>query len=234
MSSEADNVRSVAVTIRPMEGRDLPLAASLHLEHLPHGFFPSLGPRFMRRYLGTFRDPSTSVALIGEHNGAAVGFLVGILDEPGHYRQVLRRRGFGLGASGLGALVVRPKVAWRFVRTRLRRYVVGAFRLGRRAPVPPAADRPSSPTPDRPAPRALPVLSHVVVAEDGRGSGVGAALVGAFTDAARAVGAPGARLLTMSGADGAAGFYERLGWHPTAEFVDADGVTWTRLEIELP
>lgn len=231
MSSEADGARNVTVTIRPIEGHDLAFAASLHLEHLPHGLFPSLGPRFMRRYLGSFRDPATAVALIGECDGTAVGFLVGILDEPEHYRQVLRRRGLGMAAAGLGALAVRPSVAWRFVRTRLRRYVVGAFRLARRAP---ASDRPSSPTPDGPAPRTLPVLSHVVVAEDGRGSGVGAALVEAFTDAALAVGAPGARLLTMSGADGAAGFYERLGWRPTAEFVDADGVSWTRLEIELP
>lgn len=224
----------MAVTTRPMERGDLAFAASLHLEHLPHGLFPSLGPGFMRQYLGTFRDPATSVALIGEYNGTAVGFLVGILDEPEHYRQVLRRHGLRLGAAGLGALAVRPRVAWRFLRTRLRRYVVGAFRLARRAPVAPTTDRPSSPATDRSAPTPLPVLSHVVVSEDGRGSGVGGALVHAFTDAARATGVRGARLLTMSGADGASGFYERLGWHPTAEFVDADGGSWTRLEIDLP
>lgn len=214
-----------AVAVREMTEDDLRFASALHRRSLGHGLFPALGPTFLRCYLRTFVSGPTAVALVAELDGAVVGFLVGVVDEPSHLRGVVRQHGLRLAVMGVVALAARPRVAWRFARTRLRRYVVGIGRLAR-------ADR--SVGARVPAPRSVhAVLSHVAVVPEARSARVGSALVVRFTELARAGGAAAARLVTRSGEAGAGPFYERLGWRRAGEFVDRDGLTWIRYRLDL-
>jgi GNAT superfamily N-acetyltransferase len=220
MAVEATGSPPMTIVVRTMESRDLCFAAALHEQSLRHGLFPALGRRFLVRYLGTYLNGDASVALVAELAGSPAGFLVGVLDESTHYRHVLHRHGTPLAASGLVALMARPTVAWRFVRTRVWRYVLGVGRLAR------GGRRGSGGA-------ATAVLSHVAVHPELRGSGVGSDLVATFAAAAQGSSAAAIRLTTRAGADGAGDFYLRLGWRPVGSFVDADGVSWDRLRFDL-
>ena len=223
LADSLPDVRS-AVTVRPMSRGDLCFAASLHRQCLAHGFFPALGPRFLRSYLKTYTSGHLAVAFVAQLDGAAVGFLVGALDGPAHLRGVVRRHGLELATRGVIALALRPRLAWRFVRTRGRRYVAGVGHLARRS-------RRGTPVVVIPSTGA--VLNHLAVVPAARGEQVGTALVDAFLEWARRQGVADARLNTRSGDAGAGGFYERLSWRPAATFVDRDGLAWTRYRIDL-
>lgn len=224
MAVEAINPPTMTIVVRTMEPRDLCFAAALHEQSLHHGLFPTLGRRFLVRYLRTYLSGDASIALIAELAGSPAGFLVGVLDESTHYRQVLRRHGTKLAASGIVALMTRPQVAWRFSRTRACRYVLGIGRLAR------GARRGSG---DAASKRAPAVLSHVAVIPEVRGSGVGSDLVAAFSAAARGASTAAIRLTTRTGTDGASDFYIGLGWRRVDTFVDADGLSWDRLRFDL-
>lgn len=215
---------TMTAVVRNMEPEDLRFAAELHGRSLRHGLFPALGRRFLARYLGTYLRTSGGVALIAECAGKPAGFLVGVLDERTHYRQAIRLDGVRLTVAGLTALALRPRVAWRFFRTRACRYVVGIGRLarGRKAP----SDRSTT---DPPAA----VLSHVAVLPEFRGAGVGGDLVEAFSGAVRAATISTIRLTTRAGNKGAGDFYRQLGWRRTDTFMDADGFAWDRYRFDV-
>lgn len=208
------------VGLRAMGTADLPFVAALHRRCLRHGLFPELGPRFLASYLGTFVSSPFAVALVVAGPDEPLGFLVGTLDDRAHYRHVLRRDGPRLAVLGALALLVRPRVAWRFARTRASRYLRGSVRLARHGgPV-----------------SALPVegvLAHVAVDANGRGRRVGAALVEEFVAHARHADVPAVRLVTRADGDGAGGFYQRLGWQEVGRFDDRDGLAWTRYRLVL-
>jgi len=77
------------------------------------------------------------------------------------------------------------------------------------------------------------VLTAVVVDPAARGSGAGAALVTEFVDVARAGGADRVDLVTLSGHDGAARFYEEMGWTRVGTHQDMDGHEVVTYRIEL-
>lgn len=212
---------AVAVDVRAMATADIRWAADLHRAALPHGLFPSLGPRFLRQYLATYVDSPAAVALVAERNGALAGFLVGTLDHGHHRAHVMGTHLRPIAVRGALALLVRPTVAWRFVRTRLVRYVAAIRRPRVHGPREQGRDR------------AVAVLAHVAVTPASRGTGVGAELVRAFLDAARAAGASRCELVTRADDDGAFGFYRRLGWDHIGESRDRDGGLWTRLGLDL-
>jgi ribosomal protein S18 acetylase RimI-like enzyme len=209
--------------LREMRPRDLRVAAQIHHACLHHGLFPQLGKRFLRAYLATFMASPHAVALVAVTHGSPVGFLVGTFEDRRHYRFVLRRHGLRLALAGSAALALRPRLAWRFVHTRARRYASGFVRLSGGAVAVPAT---------------LPVggdgvLTHVAVAPDGRGRGAGAGLVDEFVERARARGVSEVRLVTRAGPDGAGAFYARLGWRVTGVYRDRDGLSWVRYRLEL-
>ncbi len=185
--------------------------AALHASALPHGFFVSLGPRFLRRYYRSFTDSPHAVALMACVDGHPVGFLVGPVRARAHRRWVVRNRGLGLAFSAVAALSVRPGLAAQFARTRFARYRKA---LGRGADAEvPASDVQAGD---------VAVLSHVAVLPGARHTGAGTTLVTSFERAARDAGTRIAYLTTIEGRDGAGPFYERLGWscgpiHPTPE-----------------
>lgn len=148
------------------------------------------------------------VAIVAIGSEVPAGFVVGATDVAAHRRYTLRHHGLRLAGAGVLALAVRPAVAAEFARTRVIRYARALLR----PLLSPTTSGPGAAAFDRPA-----VLAHVAVASDHEGTGIGRALVDAFCDETRRRGASMVELATLSGEDGAAGFYERLGWVPVSE-----------------
>lgn len=217
----------MGLVVRPLSRRDLAFAADLHSRCLPHGLFPQLGRRFLRRYYSTFVRSPWAVGLVAEAEGRPVGVLVGTIDSRAHYRFVVRKCWAPLMSAGVASLAVRPGVAWWFLRTRGRRYARGLARLAG------WTHRRKGPTTARSGSVVREgVLSHAVVGEEARGDGAGAALVSAFVAAARRRGTKRLRLLTHA-SDGAAEFYGHLGWVVAGERTGFDGTTWTELRFDI-
>src|SRR3546814_11976374 len=101
-----------------MNEHDLVRAARLHREHLPHGLFPSLGERFLRRYLRTYLNTPTAVALAIEGEHGMFGFLCGTVDRRAHRGHVFRAHAASLVRGGVFPLTSHPEVATLFVRPR--------------------------------------------------------------------------------------------------------------------
>jgi ribosomal protein S18 acetylase RimI-like enzyme len=209
--------------LREMRACDLWVAAKIHHEFLRHGLFPQLGRVFLRAYLATFIASPDAVALVAITHGSPIGFLVGTLDDRRHYRYVLRHHGLRLALLGAISLAVRPRLAWRFVRTRARRYIRGFLRLSGRDVAAPSPVRAGGDS----------VLTHVAVRLEGRGRSAGRCLVDEFVARARAHGVSELRLVTRAGPDGAGEFYARLGWQMAGIHGDRDGLTWARYRLEL-
>lgn len=199
------------VQVADAGGGDLDFCAELHAGALPHGFFVDLGPRFLRAYHRTFAESPHALLLVARLDGHPIGFVAGALDPAMHRRWLFRRRGLELASIGAMALIARPRVGLRFLRTRIQRYL-GAWRSNRSGPLPDT--RPEAPVPH---------LFHVATVDGARGFGGGRALVDAFVAAADASGARSVTLTTLEGPDGAGDFYERLGWIRTAGGLVFDG-----------
>lgn len=211
------------IGVRPMKESDLVRAARLHRQHLPHGLFPSLGERLLRRYLRTYLNTPSAVAIAVEGENGMFGFLCGTVDRRTHREHVLRHHVAGLVRGGVISLALHPAVAVRFVRTRAWRYLTALLHVARRKRADAATVGASG--------NAWPaVLAHLVVAPQGRCAGAGAALVNAFEAVARERGLARAELLTLPGEAGAGGFYERLGWRSGELCSDRDGVSWVRYQ----
>jgi len=206
------------VAVHPLATADLAVAARLHATLLPHGFFASLGPRYLRAYYATFLASPHAIGLVADLEGRRVGVLVGTSRNGAHYRWVIRHHGLRLACLGTTAMLARPAVAARFLRTRLGRYGRRVLRVvlertgrgGRPGSVDAAAGDTA-------------VLTHVMVDGQARGQGAGAALVDRFTTAVKATGARRAMLVTLAGEDGAGSFYKRLGWEHLEDRRGHDG-----------
>ena len=204
--------------VRPMVAADMAEVARLHLAHLPHGFFPKLGARFLRRYYRTFLASPHAVALATGPPGAPAGVLVGVLRPRPHLEWVVRHQGLRLGLAGIAALLVRPRLLGGFIRRRLPHYLKAlrsVLRSRRRE-----SDGASA-SPDQPAG----VLSHIVVAPTTQRAGSGALLVEALLAEARRAGLDRVRATTLGGPGGATGFYDRTGWQRRSETRNWDGET---------
>lgn len=176
----------------------------------------------MRPYHRSFDASPFGVAIAAvDSSGTLLGFLVGTFEDGAHYRWVVRSFAWRLVPSAAVGLVRRPLRAWRFARTRLRRYARGATKLAGATP----------PKPDGAI--AVGSLTHVAVAPAGRGRGVGTALVDAFVAGARQSGAGRVQAKTVAGADGAAGFYTSLAWRHNDVLHDVDGKPYDWFVLDL-
>lgn len=200
------------VEVRPLGPSELRFCAALHAEALEHGFFVELGPRFMRSYYAAFLDSPHAIALLATMGGEPVGFLVGTTEAPAHASWVVRHRGLSLGLRAVAGMLLHPRAALRFLRTRTRRYA-GALRRHRRAEPSTGAEGPTRSA----------VLSHVAVLPGARGLGAGERLVQRFEAEARRRGGERALLTTLEGSEGAGPFYARMGWRPAGEVRTPDG-----------
>ncbi len=206
--------------VRPATPADLQATARAHISMLPAGLFPALGPRFVRHWHRTFLDSPHGVAFVmvdPRSEGVIGGFLLGTSDQARFTSALLadRRSMATLVISGTAALSRRPRLGLHFLRTRARPW---ARRLLRRRP---AVEASTGAVPEQP--ERLAVLSAVAVHPTMQGRGVGERLVEQFLAQARRAGASTALLVTEIGQDGAAGFYDRLGWTAVRDRTTRDG-----------
>lgn len=208
---------------RQVVAGELVRLAAIHAVQLPDGFFVRFGTRFLAAYHGTFLAGPYAAALSVGPPGAPSGFVLGTVDNPRHYRWLVRNAG-PLARSGFVALSVRPGLAYELARTRGRRYARSVLRLLRhRASTGGASRRTGRADGSVPGPApVVAVLTHVAVAPDAQGSGLGRVLVEAFVADARARGADEIRLITHAHTQ-APGFYRRLGWTSLGERAASDG-----------
>lgn len=217
------------MVLRPLDQPDIGFSAQLHAIALPHGFFVSLGSRFLRAYHRSFLDSPFAVGLVAVIDGVPAGFVLGTVDDGRHYHHVVRRQWWRLLPAALMGLLRRPGVAWRFGRTRLRRYLRGFVRLRRGSPVPAAGAAAPAEAPAGPQG----VLTHIAVHAGCRAHGVGRALTEGFVDAARVAGGKRLRVVTLAGEAGAGPFYARTGWDSAGRFCDAEGTWWEAFSLVL-
>lgn len=212
-----------ATHTRLMELADLREVEKLHRTALPRGFFVDLGPRFLTAYHRSYLTSPAGIAMVAVADGRLAGFVVGTADKSAHYRHVVRSDRARLSVLGATALVARPALAVRFLRTRVGRYIRGIRRFSRGP-----AEAPQSPD------SAKAVLSHIAVSPEFRRLGLGRSLVDSFADVAGASGASCADVLTRSDNDSARALYEDLGWQLHGEQEDVDGHRWATYRRTLP
>lgn len=200
-----------------MTSDDVVATAEIHRLRLPHGFFAELGRHFLAVYHRSFIDSPHAVAVVASIDGRVAGFLVGTIRTAEHYREVVHHHGLQLALHAAAGLLRHPRALAHLVRYRLRRYARAVARYARGTDGEPDRDGP------RPRPRGVAVLTHVAVLPGASGHGLGAELVEHFVQAVREAGVAEIRLVTLTGADGAAGFYDRLGFRRLRERTSADG-----------
>lgn len=209
-------VATGSVQVRELRPGDVPRAVDLHRRSLPSSFFDRLGPRFLRAYHRGFADSPHGVALEAVDVDRLLGILVGTTDNAAHHRWVLRHRGGQLGVLGVLGLLGDPRLVVVFARTRALRYARAVLRRFAPSAAPTGGGGHGGGGAGRVA-----VLTHVVVDGSARRHGVGEALVHAFSR--RAHGAAYIALVTLDGPEGAAPFYDHLGWRRHARRRDHDG-----------
>lgn len=206
--------------IRPATAADLVATAQLHVDLLPAGLFPSLDTGFVRRWHATYLASRHGIALVAEDPAGDVGaFLVGTVDHRAYMEELVadRRTVARLALAGAAALLRRPHLIGRFVRTRAPRWALWALL---RHDHPPRGGGPS--TGDVTA-SATALLDAVAVRPGLRGAGLARELVRRFQAETCERGADRVRVVTAAGPCGGENFYVRLGWSPEGTYRAWDG-----------
>lgn len=195
---------------------DAPATAAVHARGLPHDFVTRFGERFLAAYHLAFADSPHGAAIVADdrETGRAVGVLLGTLDTPAHYGFLVRQHGIGLALRATARAVRDPRLGRDLAKNRAGRYARGivrsAFLRRKNNPGKEALDR-------------IGFLTHLVVAEEYRGSGVGSLLVAAYELRARAAGLRRLELATLPDDRGAGPFYEKVGWARDGERTSKSG-----------
>ena len=204
------------VAIRRMGAADVERAIDLHLVGLKTEFIARLGRRLLHRYYRAWVSSPTGLCLLAEVPGehAVAGLLLGSVNPAAHYGFILRHHGPRLAAAVLSQSIRHPSLGIDLVRTRALRYARRAARglwgAVRRPPPPSPADHTVS------SPR-VGEITHLAVAASRRRTGVGRSLLGAAENAMREAGVDRIDLVTPLDDEGAARFYETMGWVKVGE-----------------
>lgn len=207
------------MAVRRASSADARAMGRLHVEHLPIGLFPSLGVRFVARWHLAHIDSGQGIALVSYDTAAQgepiTGFLVGSIDRASFRRELLTRHRRDLLLHGACALLVRPLVLARFLRTRSATYVQ---RLRR--------PRTADPTPGP----LVADLTAIAVTPGRHRDGIGRALMKEFLRICTHGGATRAELVAD---DDASGFYERTGWRRGRPITTRDGrgLHWFSMDL---
>ena len=235
MTQQPPQEESSTVSVHPMTYGDTEQTADLYITHLPIGFFPQLGKVFVRRWLRTFIDSSSATSLvIRDGDGGVAAFLLATTDQHAYVRDVIHHDRLALAWRGATALLLRPGVGKRFLRTRAKRYADRLLMRGwgngrHQAHATESGHQAAGPAACGSAPTRVGVVHAIVTHPSSRGAGYGSLLLGRYEAELARAGTSLAVLVT--GAEGgAAGFYQRLKWHEAGREYDRDGREIVRFE----
>ena len=217
MEQHLASLPAKVVRYRRMGLGDLDAVVTQHATHFPDNPMSRLGTGFLNRYYRTFLDGPHAAAAVAVSEDGVMGFVVGVLDTVEHRRLLRRYHGRSLAASALAAGFAHPTTAGRIVWHRLW---VTLSRLR------------NSVTHSSPVERVA-VLSHLAVAVEGRGLGIGTAMVEAFLRDCSQAGATRVCVATGAGELGAGGLYGRLGFRLVRERDTFDGRRIELYEMRL-
>jgi ribosomal protein S18 acetylase RimI-like enzyme len=204
-----------------MSPADLGFVVREHRRHFPDGFFARLGRGFLREYYRAFLTSAKSRTVVAELDGTPVGYLVGVTDPAAHRSHVVQHHGRTLVVRAVAAMLVRPSLAYRFLRTRVGLYTCKLLRRPRAHSGGPVQANDASVTA---------VLTHVAVAPEAQSIGIGSELIDHFDQEVAAAGCDRLALVTASGEHGAGPYYRRRGWMPRGERRTPDGMRLTTYE----
>lgn len=201
---------SATWTFARLGAADVDAVARLHLTAFPGFFLSSLGPRFLTEFYRSFvtdRDGISVVARAGD--GRLLGVAVGTTTPAGFFRRLLIRRGPWFAAAALRSALSEPSCIARLLRA--VRYRGGV-----------------------PTPVSGALLNSICVDPDERRLGVGAALLTAWSERARDMGAHSAFLTTdAAGNDAVNAFYRRARWSMAGSYPTPEGRQMNCYTIEL-
>lgn len=160
--------------------------ADLHQSGIATGFLSSLGRTFLRQLYRAIPTCPAGFGFVWVEADNVLGFIACAEDTGRLYKQALRRRGLWM-AIPLIRFLCRPSVIRRMIQTL-------------RYPSTCEADLPWA------------ELLSIVVAERGRGRGIGRALVSAMGEECRGRGIARARVAVWTGNEPACRFYEQCGF----------------------
>jgi GNAT superfamily N-acetyltransferase len=206
-----------------MSTSDLGFVVREHRQHFPDGFFARLGRGFLVEYYRAFLTSAKSRTVVAELDDTPVGYLVGVTDPAAHRNHVVQRHGRTLVVRAAAAMLVRPSLAYCFLRTRVGLYTRKLLRRRPRA----ASGGPVGCNEDA---AATAVLTHVAVAPEAQSIGIGSAMIDWFDQEVAAVGCDRLALVTSSGQNGAGPYYRRRGWTARGERCTPDGMRLTTYE----
>jgi colanic acid biosynthesis glycosyl transferase WcaI len=174
--------------LRPMNARDVSAVVDIHLAAFPSFFLTALGPRFLRLYYQSILD-FRQIGLVAEVAGRPIGFVTGIDNASGFYRNLLLQRGVRFAMEAGIASIRIPSAIPRLLRA-----------LTKRSPT--ELDQTPSVT-----------LTSIAVLPEWRPSGAGRLLEEAFVSEARARGIKRVRLETdAEDNDRVLAFYRKCGY----------------------
>ncbi len=200
------------LVIEPIRDGLLPELVEVHMDAFRGYMNASIGRAYVRRFLCWFSRRSDGIALAAAVDGRVVGYVVG---APIGYERSMNRDLLWAAARGLA---LRP---WLVLEKRF------VERLGQRARQLlgwSAVHRPS--LPDLPQP--VMSLVGIGVSAEGRGSGVGRALMEEFERRCRHDGVRAMRLSVYASNQAARTLYDRAGWTSFVPDESADAVYYCR------
>lgn len=208
--------------IRHLRTVDLGAVAELYQAVMFDQFLASCGSRFLRSYCRAWMRSPSGIALAAESlsDGAVVGLLLGSLFPGVHYRAMVRRGGGVIAVALILRAVERPGWGIWVARTRGSRYLTGLRRMIGRDPADGDAHFQSR----------VGEVTHLLVAAQWRGRGVGRALV---EHACQHAIVAKLDLLTAVTPPGWASerFYAHLGWTSCGQVISRSNERFVRYEF---
>jgi hypothetical protein len=124
--SLANRERLVSHRIEALQRVHIEQVVDIHLQAFPNFFISFLGPRFLRKFYGSFLvDPLGVGFLACSPSGDVMGAVVGPLNPQGYFKQILRRRWWAFCMASVGAVARHPSCLSINSPILRRQYAVG-------------------------------------------------------------------------------------------------------------
>jgi GNAT superfamily N-acetyltransferase len=214
------------------EIRDLPrsgaeAAVSLYCRVMSDQFLASCGRAFLRNYFQAWIESPVAIALVAvSREGLPIAMLLGAVDPAQHYRWMLRDRGGAMAARLIVRAIHCPRWGIALARTRSRRYLRGLVRMVV------WTQRRRQRGVEVPSQVQIGEVTHLMVAPEWRGQGLGSALLSHAQQLAIADRVERLVVVTPVGWT-SADFYTGLGWTEEGEMVTSSDEHFLRFELAL-